>query len=389
MNLVIVDTLNKVTDIRNFFGELQSLVAFMRVKKRTSTFYECQKKLNVRDKEKCRIRKLKNVSDTRWTSHDRVISVVHDKYDALRDTLKILCTSEDRVTSSNARIFLKIISSFNFILVLKLVREIFLITTPTSCYLQSKNLDFIQALRLIDKTKQLLEALRSDEQFYDLVKDAKKFAMDNNLPETHFKESRIHIRKKMPGEQVNKEITTSMSEKFKIDTYFMALDQIISSITNRYDGAREILKDLALLSPNRLMDVAKSKNELPTDSFVHLSHWIKDIHLEKIKKEYIVFSKNITELISGMTLPAKLHSDSSLNTGDIIYSDEECVIDKNTKNNCTTAMDIMNLISSYDLKQAFPNLYLAYKGLCTIPTTSASAERSFSKVLINILGKTN
>lgn len=46
----------------------------------------------------------------------------------------------------------------------------------------------------------------------------------------------------------------------------MALDQIISSITNRYDGAREILKDLALLSPNRLMDVAKSKNELPTDS---------------------------------------------------------------------------------------------------------------------------
>lgn len=213
MNLVIVDTLDKVTDIRNFFGELQSLVAFMRARKRTSTFYECQKKLNVGDKEKCRIRKLKNFSDTRWTSHDRVISVVHDKYDALRDTLKILCTSEDRVTSSNARIFLKIISSFNFILVLKLVREIFLITTPTSCYLQSKNLDFIQALHLIDKTKQLLEALRSDEQFYDLVKDAKKFAMDNNLPETHFKESRIHIRKKMPGEQVNKEITTSMSEK--------------------------------------------------------------------------------------------------------------------------------------------------------------------------------
>lgn len=168
----------------------------------------------------------------------------------------------------------------------------------------------------------------------------------------------------------------------------MALDQIISSITNRYDGAREILKDLALLSPNRLMDVAKSKNELPTDSFVHLSHWIKDIHLEKIKKEYIVFSKNITELISGMTLPATLHSDSSLNTADIIYSDEEsssdeeCVIDKNTKNNCTTAIDIMNLISSYDLKQAFPNLYLAYKVLCTIPTTSASAERSFSKVFI-------
>jgi len=129
------------------------------------------------------------------------------------------------------------------------------------------------------------------------------------------------------------------------------------------------------------MNVAKSKNELPTDSFIYLSHWIKGIYLEKIKKEYIVFSKNITELISGMTLPAKFHSDSLLNIADIIYSDEECVVDNNTKNNCTTAMDIMNLISSYDLKHAFPNLYLAYKGLCTIPITTASAERSFSKVI--------
>jgi len=43
---------------------------------------------------------------------------------------------------------------------------------------------------------------------------------------------------------------------------------------------------------------------------------------------------------------------------------------------------ILYTLSKYDLSAAFPNLYIAYKVLGTIPipVTSASAERSFSKV---------
>lgn len=40
----------------------------------------------------------------------------------------------------------------------------------------------------------------------------------------------------------------------------------------------------------------------------------------------------------------------------------------------------MQLLSNHDLHTAFPNLFLAYQGLCTLPASSASAERSFSKV---------
>lgn len=214
MNLVIIDTLDYTTDIRNFFGELQSLVSYMRARKRTATFYKCQKNLNVGTKSKDRIRKIKNFSDTRWTSHDRVISVIHDKFDALIDTLNILSSSTDRVTSSNARIFLQTISSFNFILILKLVGRIFSITTPTSCYLQSKNIDFIQAFQLIDNAKEQLVALRSDEKFDDLAEDSKQFAIHHNLPESNFKESRVRKKKKMPGEQANDEIIISVSERY-------------------------------------------------------------------------------------------------------------------------------------------------------------------------------
>ncbi|CAI6353504.1 unnamed protein product [Macrosiphum euphorbiae] len=329
----------------------------MRARKRTATFYECQKNLNVGTKSKDRIRKIKNFSDTRWTSHDRVISVIHDKFDALIDTLNILSSSTDRVTSSNARIFLQTISSFNFILILKLVGRIFSITTPTSCYLQSKNIDFIQAFQLIDNAKEQLVALRSDEKFDDLAEDSKKFAIDHNLPESNFKESRVRKKKKMAGEQANDEIIISASERFKINTYFKALDQIITSITNRYNGARDIFKDLSLLSTNRLMEVSKSPNVMPIDSFLYLSKWIKDINIKKLKNEYIIFSKNFTELISGITLPTKLHSIETETSENMLSmdlddesSDDEISIEEISKNDGPTALEIMHLLPTYDLK---------------------------------------
>ncbi|XP_022167732.1 zinc finger MYM-type protein 1-like, partial [Myzus persicae] len=388
MNLVIVDTLDYTTEIRNFFGELQGLVSYMRARKRTATFYDCQKNLNVGSKSKDRIRKIKNFSDTRWTSHDRVISVIHDKFDALIDTLKILSSSTDRVTSSNANIFLQTNSSFSFILILKLMGRIFSITTPTSCYLQSKNIDFIQAFQLIDNSKKQLGALRSDEKFIDLVRESRQFSIDHNLLESNFKESRVRKKKKMSGEQVNDEITVSPSERFKINTYFTALDQIKTSINNRYNGAREIFKDLSLLSPNRLMEISRSPNAMPKDSFLYLSQWIKDINVDKLKNEYIVFSKNITELINCTTLPTELHSNVietsenmlGMDSNDESSDDERTVVEDNTKSYGPTALEIMHLLSTHDLKSAFPNLYLAYQGLCTMPSSSASAERSFSKV---------
>lgn len=42
--------------------------------------------------------------------------------------------------------------------------------------------------------------------------------------------------------------------------------------------------------------------------------------------------------------------------------------------------NIIYTLSKFDLLAAFPNLYMAYKILRTIPVSSASAERSFSKV---------
>lgn len=44
------------------------------------------------------------------------------------------------------------------------------------------------------------------------------------------------------------------------------------------------------------------------------------------------------------------------------------------------AINILNMLTHFNLESAFPNIALAYKTLGTIPSSSSSAERSFSKV---------
>jgi len=56
------------------------------------------------------------------------------------------------------------ISFFEFIVAMNLVKTIFSITTPVSNYLQSKSIDFIEAINLIDVAKNRLIDPRDDSK---------------------------------------------------------------------------------------------------------------------------------------------------------------------------------------------------------------------------------
>ncbi|KAF0710848.1 zinc finger MYM-type protein 5-like, partial [Aphis craccivora] len=170
-NLVLVDTCDCCLETKLFSGNISSLVEFMRARKRTAIFMKWQGELYSQEQK----RRLKRFSSTRWSSHDRVLIVVQEKYFALLKTLNELTTlkDSDREMVSTAESLLKIIISFQFVLVMHLIRKIFSITTVVSNYLQSKSMDFIQAMTLIDKVKTRLQELRSEENYNQIVNDAK------------------------------------------------------------------------------------------------------------------------------------------------------------------------------------------------------------------------
>lgn len=130
----------------------------MRTRKRTAAFVESQEILNPREQK----RRIKRFSITTWTSHDRALVVIQEKYSALLKALESIskANDSDRDTTSTAKNFISVITSIQFILVLVLMRRIFSVSTEVSNYLQSKTIDFMQAIKMVNVAKNRLKTLR-------------------------------------------------------------------------------------------------------------------------------------------------------------------------------------------------------------------------------------
>jgi len=213
-----------------------------------------------------------------------VINVVYSKFKALTTCLCNLSKSDDRTTASGANNYFKIITTFNFVLTIILLKKNFAITTPLSNYLQSKSIDFIEALRLVDVSEKQLISVPCDSEFEKTVNEAKYFAKENQLTEVYFKDFIQRVKKKLPGEETVDEVISPPFIKYRCETYFKVLDNVNTSIQGRFCGARDILKNLTLLSPERLEYYSKNNKPLPKDSFSKLTSWVPCINLDQIKK---------------------------------------------------------------------------------------------------------
>lgn len=374
LNLVVVDTCDTSKTMRNFFGDLQSLIAFLRTRKRTAIFLKHQK-ICYPDERVCR---MKNFSSTRWTSHGCALTVIYKKYKALTNTLKELSNSTERDTSSMATNLMSTISSFKFVTHLLLMRNIFEYTTPLSMYLQSLSLDFITALTMVDNCAKKLSELRNELHLDILLAEAKRFSLENELEEVWFPEKRVQKRKKMAGEKTNDEIVSNAKDNFKIEVYFTVLDKICSSITSRFEGSREILSDLSLLSVDRLIATNKGC-PIPKDNFVYLDHWIPNIQIDQLKLEYSTFVYNFLKFKSN-TVIEKLHENIIISESDGSTSADSDGDNSEELKTKMTVLNVLKLLNTFNLISAFPNMYMAYKFFCTIPATSVSSERTFSKL---------
>lgn len=108
--------------------------------------------------------------------------------------------------------------------------------------------------------------------------------------------------------------------------------------------------------------------------------WLPEIDIHQLRNEYIIFSRSFDDLSAGINLPTLLHCLESKSSSESCEEEEN--ITEDGQNNMTKICvgTILHTLSKYDLSAAFTNLYIVYKVLGTIPVTSASAERSFSKV---------
>lgn len=112
-----------------------------------------------------------------------------------------------------------------------------------------------------------------------------------------------------------------------------------------------------------------------------ISKWLPEINVDNLQSEYLMFAASF-ESLEARYAEKNVDSDKDDNDDDdddSNYDVDEIALKYNPKE-LGFSIRMIQLISSFGLTASFPNLYLAFKGMCTIPASSASAERKFSKV---------
>ena len=161
--------------------------------------------------------------------------------------------------------------------------------------------------------------------------------------EPKFNEKRKIHRKKHFDDIVSDEITHSTEDSFGVDYFLYILDQFISSIESRFEQFLEYENMFGFLfNSNKFKTL--SKDELKKSC----------INLEKI-----LSFENHSD-IDGLDLFSELRLLKEVLTNEI-----------------NTPLKILNFIKRLG---SFPNTYIAYRILLTLPVTVATAEKSFSKL---------
>ncbi len=188
LNLVITDVSKCVTQSISFFGLIQETFVF---------FKESYKRLQVYESQNPKL-KLSGIGATRWRSkHDATVKIFgridfwtqnnmeKEKlskavYLQLLNALYLISESREfkaKIRGEALGLFKKY-CAFETILVAMMFLQIFNITTPTSDYLQTKNLDYILAWKNIDFAIKTLKDQRN--KFDEVRKAADSFVVHMN-----------------------------------------------------------------------------------------------------------------------------------------------------------------------------------------------------------------
>ncbi|XP_073030811.1 uncharacterized protein [Primulina eburnea] len=202
-------------------------------------------------------------------------------------------------------------------------------------------MDIDIVIDLLQGLVQFLDEFR-EQGFASAMDEATQMASKMGI-EPKFREKLIIRRKKQFDESDSDNVTQSGEEAFRVEYFLFIIDQARSSLKVRFEQFKQYQKSFGFL-----------------------------LNLDKLKSEPLnSLMKSCMELQQFLS-----HGEHSDINGDELYS--ELMVMRCYITNEKRAIDMMQFLAK--LHGLFPNTYIAYKILLTIPVTVASAERSFSKL---------
>lgn len=392
MNLVVTKAVSCSLDAVDLFGNLEMVYNFIcGSKKRVSFYEECQKKYS--ENKQCR--RLKRVNTTRWMSHDNALDAILDTFESVIDTLEYVRNIESSNDSSAihmAGCLIDYLLSKRFVLTAFCFKNVFEILSPVNILLQSSDLDLLAAIESITDAQLSISKIRQNKDtFTCLIKQVNSFIDDKGeLEFDELKIRRTRRKKRMMDEECEDETMVNPLDKFKVDTYFVCMDVINSYLSEYFNTLTVgIFKDIALLCKRRILDIKRNPSSLPEDCFSTLCEvYEKFIDQNTLKKEYIQFCQVYTSFEETLNLPQKLHTkiesfeESEDYIENLIESEPDVQELSSDPLNAGSMKLIWKIFQLGKLDTVFPTLNTTLRIALTLPISSATTERSFSKLKI-------
>ena len=349
LNLVLVDAMKSNKTARNFFGTLESLYCFIRQSTcRHSLFQTLQHEFEASTDDDTGRIVIKQLCETRWACRFEAIRAMEAN---LQVIVELLHTIEDETSqakaAADARGLLHQFQSFEFLLAMVVLKQLLEHTNVVSQYLQSRQIDLGAAVSSIQATLSVLRRYRSEEKFHECFEAATSLAemLGADIP-TVLSTRRKRVSQRLDHMWQTEHHHETVESKYRVEFYYRVLDCMIEQIEQRFSQeTQNLLVSFSYLQPEKLL---KHGEEQRAESSLQKLAQFYGMNGSALKTEYSLFKE----------------------------SRRDCL------QKCKTMLDVLQVLHQTGLHRVYGELYQLYRLFVTLPVTTASCERSFSKLTI-------
>jgi hypothetical protein len=258
LNLVVQDTMQNITKIRDFLAILRSMISFVKDSpKRQAIFNSLQAEQSI-------IGSSNNVSlrpfcPTRWCVRIVSLKSIDSNYNLLRKFLDELTTEKNEI-GAKASGFSKLLYKFDFYFVLQIMIFIFERIEVLNSELQKKSLHFQDARLKIEAIIISIEEKRKSG-FDQLLEDIIYKSEELGLGEVKLPKQRKTPKRLIEGGQEH--YFSSAKDQYKA-LFFECMDMTLSALHNRFKS--NVIKHLAKVE-NFIVDPKKINTAIITEYY--------------------------------------------------------------------------------------------------------------------------
>ncbi|MBW0529459.1 hypothetical protein O181_069174 [Austropuccinia psidii MF-1] len=334
LNLVGVHAAEVSPMMITFFGLIQNIYSFFSGS--TSRWELLMKTMKITLKSHC---------DTRWSTKKQAVNALKLNFKHVFDILNLMATNSkdfNKNTSASAQHILKQIN-FKFLCLLHFWDSILGQIDKVNLSLQNQNQSIDVATKSLEGLIECIQNIR-DSGFENALNEAKKNALLINIP-TDFPTTR-KIKRKINDLELNETKTNETSETIVKLQCYQSLDSIITSLKWRFEKLSNISSNFSFLCGRNLSSMEIDDIKKWSDDLALL--YSVDLNGGELFTEVQSFKFQASTLISSFKT--------------------------------ATSYDFLKCIHQHSLQDVYPNLEVALRIFLTMPVTTASCERSFSKL---------